>query len=106
MNGLLIVTTSLPNAEIAKEIAEKLIAGHFAACVQIHDSMLSIYRWEGRICQEQEVLLVAKTTAAKWADIRDCIRQNHPYKTPEIIAQAINEYDGAYGEWIQSEVDC
>ncbi|MDP3621004.1 MAG: divalent-cation tolerance protein CutA [Polynucleobacter sp.] len=106
MNQLLVVITSLPSSETAKELGRKLIHEKLAACVQIHGGVQSIYPWEGRLCEADEVLLVAKTTQAKWTFIRDYLKQHHPYDVPEIIAQAIDQYDDAYAQWIQAELDC
>lgn len=104
MNKLLVVITSLPDKETAQELGRKLVTENLAVCVQIHQGVQSIYQWKGRLCEEQEVLLHAKTTFDKWPTIRNYIKKHHPYELPEIIAQAIEEYDDAYGQWIQSEI--
>jgi periplasmic divalent cation tolerance protein len=63
----------------------------------------SIYRWEGRLCEEQEVVLVAKTTPEQWPAISALIKQNHPYDVPEIIAQPITHSDTDYARWVIAE---
>jgi periplasmic divalent cation tolerance protein len=77
-----------------------LIDTHLAACVQIQPGVQSIYRWEGRVCEEQEVVLVAKTSANLWPAISAFIKQNHPYDVPEIIAQPITHSDTNYAQWL------
>ena len=95
--------TSLPDMEAAKALARRLIDANLAACVQLQPRVQSIYRWEGRICEEQEVALVAKTTAAQWPAISVFIKQNHSYDIPEIIAQPIIHSDTDYARWVITE---
>ena len=104
-NKLLVVITSLPNIEVAKSLARTLVEGNLAACVQLLDGMQSIYRWEGKVCQEHEVLLSAKTTASKWLEISSFIQNQHPYDVPEILAFSPEQYAPQYGEWVQAEVN-
>lgn len=103
MTELLLVMTSLPNEEVAKVLAKRLIDAHLAACAQIQSGVQSIYRWEGRICEEQEAVLVAKTTALQWPAISAFIKQNHPYDVPEIIAQPITHSHTDYARWVIAE---
>ncbi len=103
MTELLLVMTSLPDKEAAEALAKRLVGAHLAACVQIQTGMQSIYRWEGRICDEQEAVLTAKTTAEQWPAISALIKQNHPYDVPEIIAQPITHSDPDYARWVITE---
>jgi periplasmic divalent cation tolerance protein len=103
MTELLLVMTSLPDKDVAKTLAKCLIEANLAACVQIQLGVQSIYRWEGRICEEQEAVLVAKTTAAQWPAISSFIKQNHPYDVPEIIAQPITHSHTDYARWVIAE---
>jgi periplasmic divalent cation tolerance protein len=103
MTELLLVMTSLPDMEAAKALARRLIDVNLAACVQLQPGVQSIYRWDGRVCEEQEVALLVKTTAAQWPAISAFIKQNHPYDVPEIIAQPIIHSDPDYARWIVAE---
>jgi periplasmic divalent cation tolerance protein len=100
MTELLLVMTSLPDQDAANALARRLIEANLAACVQIQSGVQSIYRWEGRICEEQEVVLMAKTTAGQWPAISAYIKQNHVYDVPEIIAQPITHSDPDYAQWV------
>lgn len=102
---LLVVVTSLPSAEVAKSMAFALVEKNLAACVQLTEGIQSIYRWEGKICEEQEFLLAAKTTASKWLEISSFIQRQHPYDLPEILAFSPEQYEGQYGKWVESEVN-
>lgn len=102
---LLVVVTSLPDAGTAKDMAHALVKNNLAACVQLMDGIQSIYRWEGKICEEQEVLLFAKTTDSKWSEISAFIQSVHPYDLPEILAFSPEQYEKQYGKWVESEVN-
>lgn len=104
-NQLLVVVTSLPSMEVAKGLARSLVESHLAACVQLTDGIQSIYRWEGKVCEEKEVLLSAKTTLTKWLQISTLIKNTHPYDLPEILAFSPEQYEEQYGKWVESEVN-
>ena len=102
---LLVVLTSLPNLEVATGLARSLVEKHLAACVQLTEGIQSIYRWEGKVCEEREVLLSAKTTESRWLEISVFIQEQHPYDMPEILAFSPEHYERQYGKWVQSEVN-
>ena len=102
---LLVVVTSLPDLKVAKSLARSLVEKKLAACVQLMDSIQSIYRWEGKICEEHEVLLSAKSIESKWPEISTFIQKSHPYDLPEIMAFSPEQYEEQYGKWIESEVN-
>ena len=102
---LLVVLTSLPSSEAAKAMARALVEQNLAPCVQLTEGIHSIYRWEGKICEEQEVLLSAKTTQSKWLDIVALIQEEHPYDLPEVLAFSPEVYEKQYGKWVESEVN-
>jgi periplasmic divalent cation tolerance protein len=101
---LLIVSTTFASLDDAKKMAHELIEGRLAACVQIQDGVHSIYRWDGRVCKGEEVLLSAKTVADKWVEISSFIKSHHPYDLPEVVAYAPEKYEAHYGKWVESEV--
>jgi periplasmic divalent cation tolerance protein len=102
---LLVVVSSFPDMEAARIMARALVEENLAACVQLMENMQSVYRWEGKLYEGQEVLLSAKTTHSKWALISRFIKDKHPYDLPEILAFAPEEYAQQYGEWVQSRVN-
>ena len=104
-DGLLVVVTTLPNMEAATVLAKSLVEAHLAACVQINEGVYSVYRWEGKVCEEHEVLLSAKTLAHQWEEICHFIKEAHPYDLPEILAYSPEQYDQQYAQWVSSEVN-
>jgi periplasmic divalent cation tolerance protein len=102
---LMVVVTSLPNMEAAAVLAKALIESHLAACVQMNEGMYSVYRWEGKLCEEQEIVLSAKTMSHQWEEICTFIKEIHPYDIPEILAFSPEQYDKQYAQWVSSEVN-
>ena len=83
MDKYIVVLITAPNDEKGQDIANHLVENHLAACVNIVPAIKSIYRWQEKICQEEEVLLMVKTREALFASIRREIRKIHPYEVPE-----------------------
>ncbi len=103
MNEIVILST-VDSAELGRKIAGALVSEGLAACVSIIPSVRSIYRWQGKICDEEELLLVIKTTGGRFEDIRRRIRDLHSYQVPEIIALPIGTGDANYIQWLREQV--
>ena len=96
----IVVFLTASSGEEATRLADLLIGAHLAACVQILPEMESVYRWEGKIERQSEILLLAKTTTAKLADLEREVRALHSYETPEIIAVPIVAGSSPYLAWL------
>ena len=86
--------------EEAARLAEMLVGARLAACVQILPEMESVYHWKGEIKRDPEVLLLAKTTEARFPLLEREVRALHSYETPEIIALPIVAASAPYLEWL------
>jgi|SRR5690242_18359833 periplasmic divalent cation tolerance protein len=93
------------NGEEATRLADLLIGAHLAACVQILPEMESVYRWQGKIERQSEILLIAKTTAAKFADLEREVRALHSYDTPEIVAVPLVAGSAPYLQWLAESLN-
>ena len=100
-----VVLITAPNVESAGNIAKTLVEEKLAACVNIVPGIRSIYLWEGKICDDSEVLMIAKTTAERFPDLQKRVQGLHSYETPEIISLPIEEGSAKYLRWIIEEVD-
>jgi periplasmic divalent cation tolerance protein len=100
----IVVMTTLPGMDDAEKLARILVEGKLAACVQVIPGIQSVYMWEGSIQMESEVLVVIKTLSDKFIDIEDCIKKNHPYTVPEILAIPTSEVTDDYLKWMSSVV--
>jgi periplasmic divalent cation tolerance protein len=99
-----IVVFSTTPPDTSKTLAKMLIDQHFAACVNVVP-VRSYYRWKGESFDEQEHLLIAKTTREKAGDVIAAIKSQHPYETPEIIALPVIEGYLPYLEWVRRETE-
>ena len=96
----IVVFMTAANGEEATRLADLLIGAHLAACVQILPEMESVYRWEGKIERQSEILILAKTTVAKFPDLEREVRVLHSYETPEIVAVPIVAGSTPYLKWL------
>ena len=84
-------------------IARKLVEQRIAACVGILKQQ-SIYRWKGKVSDDEEYLLSIKTTRERFNSVRDAVLALHSYDVPEIIGIDISEGYTAYLDWISESV--
>ncbi len=103
MTDALVVLVTTPTPERAAEIARALVDERLAACGNVVPGLRSIYRWEGKVQDEAEALLVLKTTRARFDALRERILALHPYQVPEVIALAIEAGSAPYLAWIAAE---
>ncbi|MDP1652944.1 MAG: divalent-cation tolerance protein CutA [Rhodocyclaceae bacterium] len=99
----LLVITHLPDAASARALADALIEERLAACVNILAPCRSVYRWQGKVEDAEEVPLLIKTTAARYAALETAIRARHPYELPEIVAVPIGHGLPEYLDWVTTE---
>jgi periplasmic divalent cation tolerance protein len=101
-NDQVVVLMTASNADEATRIAEMLVERKLAACVQILPPMTSIYVWKGEVQRESEILLLAKSTQAKFDELEAAVRAIHSYETPEIIALPIVTGSQSYLSWLSN----
>lgn len=99
-----IVLCTAGSEDEARKIARHLVERRFAACVNIVPQVESIYRWQGEVESSREWLLMIKTSAARFAEVRGAIRQLHSYELPECVALAIEDGSEEYLNWIETSV--
>jgi periplasmic divalent cation tolerance protein len=97
----LVVLVTVPNKEDGIRIAESLVSQRLAACVNIIPGIESVYRWEGRIARDEEVLLLIKTTAERFPELELQVKQLHSYSVPEVVAVEIKQGSSAYLKWLR-----
>ena len=102
MSALLVLCTC-PDADVADRIAAALVEERLAACVNRLPGVASTYRWKGSVHRDSEVLLLIKTTHARFDALRDRVVFLHPYELPEVIAVDIALGLPPYLDWIASE---
>lgn len=99
MDNIVVLITA-PTEEAAAEIARTIVGERLAACANIIKGVRSIYRWEGAVQDDPEVLMVVKTQASLFDALEKRVRELHPYTVPEIIALPIVSGSQPYLDWI------
>ena len=99
----ILVLTTLPDADSARQLARSLIEDRLAACVTIGAPVESMYHWQGAIETATEVPVTVKTRGELFDDIAASICSRHPYELPEILAVPIIDGSPAYLAWIDAE---
>ena len=96
-----IIYCTCPDIETAERISRLLITQHMAACVNQVPGITSIYEWEGKIEENNEVLLLIKSTEERFASIKRLVLEEHPYELPELIAVPVTKGLPDYLDWIK-----
>ena len=94
------VLTTLPSSADAAALARTLVSERLAACVNVHQEMVSIYRWEGAVAEEAERQIVIKTSQPRVAPLWERLRDLHPYDVPEFVVLPIIDGSEAYLQWL------
>ena len=101
----IVVLLTAASGEEAARVAQMLVGSQLAACVQIMPEMESLYRWQGNIERQSEVLLIAKTIRSKFDQLEREVRALHSYETPEIVALPVLAGSVPYLEWLVSSME-
>ncbi len=105
MTEYIIVFITAPNEEEAAGISQAIVGERLAACVNIIPSVRSIYRWQGRIEDEQEVLMIVKTKKSLFERLQGRVKELHSYSVPEIIGLPLVKGSKQYLDWLGQETD-
>jgi len=101
MNKPIVVLTTTGSESQALSIAEELIQRELAASVNVISNIRTIYRFNGKIFDDDEAILVIKTVSSQFKGIAHLIRQLHTYEIPEIIAINATKWDGDFYQWLK-----
>jgi periplasmic divalent cation tolerance protein len=101
MTDAIVILSTVPNEEKAAEIARALVEDHLVACVNIVPGLRSIFRWEGKLSDDAEVLCIIKTARDRFDQVAARIKQLHPYSVPEVIALPVVKGFEPYLEWVR-----
>lgn len=104
MNDAIVVFMTAANVDEARRIAKELVERRLAGCVQILPEIESVYRWNGEVQRDPEILILAKTTAAQFDDLERAVREMHSYDTPEIVAVPMAHVSEPYRAWLIENV--
>src|SRR5437764_11139939 len=101
--ALLVLTTLATEAQ-ARTLVTALVAERLVACGTLIPGARSIYRWEGQVTEEGEVVVLLKTDASRWEALCAAVRERHPYQVPELLALPVQRGLERYLSWLTREV--
>lgn len=103
MTDVRVILVTVPTGEAGLAIARGLVEERLAACASLLPGLRSIYRWQGRIEDEPELLLIIKTQAGLVERLAARVKELHPYTVPEIIALPVTAGWPDYLDWVRAE---
>ena len=98
----LVVLCTCPDEGTGQRVARSLVEEGLAACVNAIPNVASTYRWEDRVHEDREVLLLIKSSSSVYGRLEARIRELHPYELPEVVAVPIVRGSAAYLDWLQA----
>ncbi len=101
-NAIVILTT-VASADEAVALIRALLDRRLIACGNILPGVRSLYRWEGKVADEQEVIVLLKTRASRVEALEMAFGELHPYRVPELLALPVSAGLHKYLEWIDDE---
>ena len=104
MGGYLVVLITTP-VEKGEEIANFIVENKLGACVNVVPEVKSTYWWKDNIERDREALLVVKTSFKKFEELRERVKEVHPYTVPEIVALPIVAGNTDYLNWIEESLE-
>lgn len=96
--------STIGSMEQAQAIARTVVEAKLAACVNLVPQVQSVYEWQGKLCEEAEVLMIFKTSEEKYPELERKIREIHPYELPEIFHIPVSGGWPPYLDWITLQV--
>ncbi len=104
MSDFHIVLSTCSERETAERIAHRLVEQRLAACVHILPGVQSVYRWQGAVESESEVLMLIKTKASLLQEVQSTIASLHSYEVPEFLVLPISGGSEAYMAWLETSL--
>jgi periplasmic divalent cation tolerance protein len=95
--------TTLASEADAVALVRNLLERRLVACGTVLPAARSLYRWEGKVADEQEVLLILKTRTARLEALEAAFEELHPYKVPEMLALPVTSGNARYLAWLSAE---
>jgi periplasmic divalent cation tolerance protein len=92
-----------PDISSARAVANMLLENNLVACANILGEIKSLYKWEGKVVEESETVMLLKLDSKLLDQVRDRILHNHPYEIPCLLELPINSWNSRYTQWVQSQ---
>lgn len=96
----ILILTTVGTPEDARRIAGQLVENRLAACVNIVEGVTSLYRWQGKVTEDRELILLIKSIEARLDELKEAIYSLHPYEVPEFVVIDPTSVASPYREWL------
>lgn len=103
--AIVLIYATFPDVLTAERAGGALVAARLAACVNIIPGMRSIYRWQGAVHGDEEVVAIVKTRSSLAERVIGWVRIAHPYVNPALVALPVTSGSANFLGWIASETD-
>lgn len=100
----IVAVTTVGTEDEANRLARELVSRRHAGCVNIVPVARSVYRWQGKVCEDSEFLLLIKSTADEYPAIEAAIQELHSYELPEILTFQVSDGEPGFLDWISESV--
>lgn len=98
------VLTTTARAEQAETLARSLLDARLIACANVLPGATSLYRWDGRVQKDDEVVVIMKSTHERLELLKERLLEEHPYDVPEVIVLPVVDGSRPYLDWVRQEV--
>ena len=102
-NKIKVILTTFSKMDVARLFCKKLVEADLSPCVQLIPKITSIYKWEEKIVDDSEILVLVKIDVTNQEKVQSFLKENHPYKTPEIISINAEILNKDYQDWFFSK---
>ncbi|OGU22557.1 MAG: hypothetical protein A3K13_09845 [Gemmatimonadetes bacterium RIFCSPLOWO2_12_FULL_68_9] len=99
----MVALTTLGDPAQARQLVQRLVDQRLIACGTILPGAASVYRWQGKVREEAEVVVLLKTPMARWDALKAAVEAHHPYQVPELLALPVVAGLERYLDWVSSE---
>ena len=97
---VVVVFVTAPGRESALELARKVVEESLAACGNVIPGVTSVFRWQKKVTEEEEVLLILKTSGDKCPALIARVAELHTYEVPEVLSMGVEDGFGPYLDWV------
>ncbi len=97
------ILVAAPDAATGELLGRALVQERLAACANIVSGVVSLYRWQGEVRRDTEVLIVVKTTREQVEAVRARVVELHPYDVPEVLTLTVDDGHAPYLDWVRAE---
>ncbi len=103
VSSIVIALSTAPDAATAERIARALVEERLIACANLVPGLTSVYRWEGQVHADPEVLLLIKTRRENVPRLKERLPELHPYRVPELVVAPVEDGLAPYCRWVMDE---